>query len=157
LSGEVTHTDSTGATGTVSPGQVGVFTTGDGVDHSEFATASSTRFIQVWIAGSTGAPAYAVHDVAAREGAWTEAVSLPAGTLYVARIGTSGPSEITLPEARLRHLHIASGALLRSGMAEPLVAGDAFEVTAGEDLSPEFTISAGVPTELLLWCFDQEA
>jgi hypothetical protein len=39
-------------------------------------------------------------------------------------------------------------------MAEPLTAGDAFEVTAGDDLPPEFTISAGVSTELLLWCLD---
>lgn len=155
LSGEVTHTDSTGATGTVAPGQVGVFTTGDGVDHSEFASAAGTRFIQVWIAGSTGTPAYAVHDVAAVEGEWTESVRLDQGTLRVGHVGTAGPAEITLPEARLRHLHVASGALLRSGMAEPLTAGDAFEVTAGDDLPPEFTVSAGVPTELLLWTFDQ--
>ncbi|WP_170225289.1 pirin family protein [Nocardioides albertanoniae] len=155
LSGEVTHTDSTGTTATVAPGQLGVFASGDGVDHSEVASAAGTRFIQAWISGSTGDPTYAVRDVAAREGEWTEAVRLEQGTLWIGHVGSSGPAEITLPDARLRHLHVASGALLRSGMAEPLAAGDAYEITADEGAeSTPFTISAGVPTELLLWCFE---
>jgi len=35
-------------------------------------------------------------------------------------------------------------------LAEPLSAGDAFEVTGEHDL----TVTSGVPTQLLVWSFD---
>lgn len=150
LSGAVTHSDSTGATATLTPGQVGVFTTGDGADHSEIAAAAQTRFVQVWISGSTGEPAYETHEVASQPGVWTEVVRLSDATLSVARLGATGPEELTLPDSPRRHLYVATGALLRSSLAEPLSAGDAFELTdAGE-----VKVSAAVPTDLLLWSFD---
>ena len=51
---------------------------------------------------------------------------------------------------------MVTGALLRSSLAEPLAAGDAFEITHetptehdGRDLS----VTAAVPTQLLVWTF----
>src|SRR3569623_90121 len=57
---------------------------------------------------------------------------------------------VTVPPAARRHLFVATGALVRSSLAEPLSAGDAFEVTGEHDL----TVTAGVPTQLLVWSFD---
>ena len=42
-----------------------------------------------------------------------------------------------------------SGALTRSSLAEPLTAGDAFEITGDQDVA----VTAGVPTQLLVWSF----
>ena len=55
----------------------------------------------------------------------------------------------TLPAAPLLHAFVVSGALLRSSLAEPLSAGDAFGMTD----EPEHEVTAGVPTELLVWTF----
>ena len=55
----------------------------------------------------------------------------------------------TLPAAPLLHAYVVTGALLRSSLAEPLSAGDAFEMT--DEGAHEVT--AGVPTELLVWTF----
>ena len=41
------------------------------------------------------------------------------------------------------------GALLRSSLAEPLADGDAFRITD----QPGLEVTAGVPTELLVWTF----
>ncbi|MBO0842268.1 MAG: pirin family protein [Nocardioides sp.] len=149
LSGALTHTDSAGNNVTISPGQVGIFNTGDGVDHSEIAAAPQTRFVQVWLSESSGEPAYETRTVAAPAGEWAAAAELERATLSIATIGGEHPREIALPTAEKRHLYVASGALLRSSLAEPLSAGDAFELTdAGE-----VTVAAQVPTELLLWSF----
>jgi hypothetical protein len=44
---------------------------------------------------------------------------------------------------------VSRGALLRSSLAEPLQDGDAFLFTA----EPAHELTAGVPTELLVWQF----
>jgi hypothetical protein len=49
----------------------------------------------------------------------------------------------------LRYVFVATGALTRSSLAEPLAAGDAFEVTGDHDI----TVTAAVPTLLLAWSF----
>ena len=54
-----------------------------------------------------------------------------------------------LPAAPLLHAYVVTGALLRSSLAEPLSAGDAFEMT--DEGAHE--VAAGVPTELLVWTF----
>jgi hypothetical protein len=45
---------------------------------------------------------------------------------------------------------VATGALIRSSLAEPLAAGDAFEITGDHDV----TVTAAVPTQLLVWSFE---
>ena len=46
---------------------------------------------------------------------------------------------------------MVSGALVRSSLAEPLAAGDAFEITDGSGRGLDIT--AAVPTQLLAWSF----
>ena len=54
---------------------------------------------------------------------------------------------MTLPAAPRVHAFVATGALVRSSLAEPLQAGDAFLLT-GE---PAHEVTAGVSTDLLVW------
>ena len=50
---------------------------------------------------------------------------------------------------RLTHVFVGRGALLRSSLAEPLQDGDAFLFTD----EPAHEVTAGVPSELLVWQF----
>lgn len=148
VSGALTHTDSTGGSHTLLPGEVGVLQAGAGVEHSEVAAAPQTRFVQVWLLpdeyGAT--PAYSVAPV--ERGALVEAVR-PTGsaTLWVAQLAAG--ESVTLPRAPRLHVFVASGALLRSSLAEPLSAGDAFLMT--DESAAELTVTAGVETQLLIW------
>ena len=56
---------------------------------------------------------------------------------------------IELPATPLVHVFVATGALLRSSLAAPLAAGDAFLMTD----EPAHSVTAGVPTDLLVWTF----
>ena len=56
---------------------------------------------------------------------------------------------LTLPDEPLQHVFVATGALLRSSLAEPLSDGDAFRITE----RPGLAVTAAVPTELLVWTF----
>jgi quercetin 2,3-dioxygenase len=143
VSGALRHTDSTGSTSVVPAGSVAVLSTGDGVEHSELATDDEPcRFVQVWLRAETaGAPSYTVHEDA------TTVAPLPGAVLDVARLEPGVPH--TLPAAPLLHAYVVTGALLRSSLAEPLSAGDAFEMT--DEGAHEVT--AGVPTVLLVWTF----
>ena len=47
------------------------------------------------------------------------------------------------------HAYVASGALLRSSLAAPMEAGDAFCFVD----EPDHEVTAGVPTEILVWTF----
>ncbi|MEP9384395.1 pirin family protein [Nocardioides cheoyonin] len=157
LSGALEHRDSTGSATVLRPGSVGLLSAGSGVEHSEIASAPQTRFVQVWLAAAPGAesrpPSYAVSPVPLVDGSFVEALRVadveqgPA-VLSVARLDAG--QEVVLPEGRLRHLFVASGALLRNSLAEPLVAGDAFEIS---DERGPVAVTAGVPTQLLLWSF----
>lgn len=146
VAGALTHSDSTGGTHTLRPGEVGVLYAGSGVEHSEIAAAPQTRFVQVWLLPDEhdARPAYSVTPV---EGAGLVRAVAPTSTatLWVARLAAG--ESVTLPEAPLVHAFVASGALLRSSLAEPLAAGDAFLVSGGG----EYAVTAGVATELLIW------
>lgn len=155
VSGAVRHEDSTGAAHTLLPGEVGHLHAGSGVDHSELAAAPQTRFVQVWLrpealgtdAGPDGgpdAPSYAVHEVA--PGPLSRALVVGGAVLHVARLA---PQEtVTLPPAPLVHAYVASGALLRHSLAEPLTAGDALLL---RDEPGPVSVTAAVATELLVW------
>lgn len=160
VSGALAHTDSLGTATELGAGQVAVLTAGAGVRHSEMATdAGPARFVQVWLrpddVGAT--PGYAsVSSGAAAPGAGlvplvgegaSVGIGVAGASCAVARLAAG--EELTLPAAPRLHAYVASGALLRSSLAEPLQAGDAF-CFVGE---PEHPVTAGVPTELLVWSF----
>jgi redox-sensitive bicupin YhaK (pirin superfamily) len=152
VSGALEHTGA-GGTATVRPGEVAVLRTGAGTEHSEVAAEAQTRFVQVWLAPDTegGEASYDVTPAALVDGTLVE-VARPTSTatLSVARLGAG--ASITLPQAPRLHVFVARGALVRSSMAEPLEAGDAFRIEhedAEEDAAYELT--AAVPTELLVW------
>lgn len=141
VSGALTHTDPSGSL-TVHAGSVAVLRTGDGVEHSEVAAAPQTRFVQVWLADDAppAESSYAVVDGDVVE-------PLPGARLQVVHVAAGATG--TIPAAPLSHVYVARGALLRSSMAEPLQAGDAFRFTDAPDLE----VVAGVDTELLVWTF----
>ncbi|MFC7495407.1 MULTISPECIES: pirin family protein [unclassified Nocardioides] len=150
LSGELHHDDSAGHTGVVRPGEVQVLAAGSGVTHSEVAGPSGpTRFVQAWLTPTVedGEPAYSVAPVPLAEGSLTEAVRLGDAVFSVARL--EGGATLALPDAPLLHVYVAGGALIRSSLAEPLADGDAFRITDARDV----TVTAAVPTELLVWTF----
>ena len=155
LRGELHHHDSHGHSGVVRPGEVQVLRAGSGVTHSEVAGPSGpTRFVQAWLTPTTDdeEPAYSVAPVAIAAGALSEVVRLGDAVLSVARL--DGGEAIALPDVPLLHVYVAVGALTRSSLAEPLAEGDAFRITRAEGEPPlDATLTAAVPTELLVWSF----
>jgi redox-sensitive bicupin YhaK (pirin superfamily) len=157
LTGELEHRDSAGTAHTLRAGEVAVLSAGSGVRHSEHASsAGSARFVQVWLtpdAGS-GEPSYATQaipdgsGVVPVVGAGAPVGLGVAGASYgVARLADG--ETLTLPAASRLHVYVASGALLRSSLAEPLHDGDAFLMTD----EPDHEVTAGVATQLLVWSF----
>jgi redox-sensitive bicupin YhaK (pirin superfamily) len=151
VSGALRHTDSSGSTTVLEAGSVGVLSTGDGVDHSEHATESGPcRFIQMWLRPVEGEsePGYTARPVTLPPNQLVP-VAQPRrdAVLWAGRL--DGHGSIELPAAPLVHAFVATGALLRSSLAEPLHAGDAFLITD----EPAHTVTAGVPTDLLVWAF----
>ena len=152
LSGSLSHTDSEGHSGLVRPGAVQVLRAGSGVTHAEIAgPEGQVRFVQAWLRPSeTGTPpAYSVTPVTLTPGSLSEVVVLGSSRLLVARLGTG--DTVTLPDEPLQHAFVAGGALTRSSLAEPLADGDAFRITD----TPGLTVTAAVPTELMVWAFDR--
>jgi quercetin 2,3-dioxygenase len=155
VEGSLVHTDSLGTSATLQSGDVAVLSAGSGVRHSELASPDArARFVQVWLRpDEVGAePAYARTSTAdAQPG--TGLVTVPVdvavagATFVVARLD---PNErLTLPGGGRLHAYVATGALLRSSLAEPLQAGDAYCFVD----EPDHEVTAGVPTELLVWRF----
>lgn len=156
VAGALEHRDSSGHRTVVEAGSVAVLSAGSGVSHSEHATADGpARFIQVWLTpespkDATGTdPSYAVDrpDLPANE---LVQVASPRSDAVLSVVRLDGRSSVTLPAARRVHVFVATGALLRSSLAEPLHPGDAFLMTD----EPAHEVAAGVPTELLVWTFD---
>ncbi|MDP2772611.1 MAG: pirin family protein [Nocardioides sp.] len=151
VAGAVEHRDSSGARTVVDAGSVAVLSAGSGVSHSEHATTDGpARFIQMWLTPEvTGTdPSYAVDRVTLPPNELV-AVASPRNDSVLSVVRLDGRSSVTLPTAPRVHVFVASGALLRSSLAEPLSTGDAFLMTD----EPEHHVAAGVPTELLVWTF----
>jgi quercetin 2,3-dioxygenase len=151
VAGALRHTDSSGSTSVLEAGSVGVLSTGNGVDHSEHATESGPcRFIQMWLRPVEGEsePGYTARPVTLPPNQLVP-VAQPRldAVLWAGRL--DGHGSIELPAAPLVHAFVATGALLRSSLAEPLHAGDAYLMTD----EPAHTVTAGVPTDLLVWAF----
>lgn len=150
LSGSLTHSDSAGHSGVVRPGEVQVLRAGSGVTHAEIAgPEGQVRFVQAWLRPEeTGTPpAYSVTPAALTPGELSEVVVLGRARLLVARLETG--DTVTLPDEPLQHAFVAGGALTRSSLAEPLADGDAFRIAD----TPGLSVTAAVPTELMVWAF----
>lgn len=160
VSGALEHRDSLGTFGTLAAGEVAVLSAGAGVRHSEAAAATGqARFVQVWLtpdrAGSV--PKYARSAATdSRPGAGLVPIVGAGSGLEVGVAGAAygvarldAGERLILPVASRLHLYVASGVLLRSSMAAPLEAGDAFCFTD----EPAHQVRAGVPTEILVWTF----
>jgi redox-sensitive bicupin YhaK (pirin superfamily) len=148
LSGALEHDGPTGPE-RVEPGQVAVLRTGTGVTHSEVAAAPQTRFIQVWLdASGAEEPSYEVSTPPSAPGELVRVAEPELGAVFsVARLDTN--QVLSVPAAPLTHVFLGRGALLRSSLAEPLQDGDAFLFTD----EPAHEVTAGVPSELLVWQF----
>ncbi|GAA3550311.1 pirin family protein [Nocardioides daeguensis] len=159
VSGAVVHRDATGAEETLAAGDCAVLSAGAGVRHAEVAGPDGpARFVQVWLRPDDpdAPPGYARASVAAGPGAGLVRLVGPGGPLTVGVAGASldvvrlGAGEtVALPAAPRVHAFLTTGALLRSSLAEPLSAGDALCVSDG----PSYEVTAGVPTEILVWSF----
>ena len=151
VSGALRHTDSNGSTSVVPAGSVAVLSTGSGVEHAEVATDDGPcRFVQVWLRAveDEPEPGYRVRPVTASPGELVPiAQPRPDSVLSLARLEAGVAFEV--PAVPRLHAYVVTGALLRSSLAEPLSAGDAFEMTD----EPAHEVTAGVPTELLVWRF----
>lgn len=149
VSGAVAHSDSLGGSSVLTPGQVGHLRAGAGVTHSEVAAAPQTRFVQVWLLPGEygGRPAYSSHAV--DPSPMARALTVGGSSLHVSTLPAG--ASVTLPAGPLVHAFVATGALLRSSLAEPLAAGDAF--LAHDE--PPLTVTAAVDTTLLVWTLDQ--
>ncbi len=161
--GALVHTDETG-TSTLHAGQLAVTRAGSGTTHSEVAGDTATRFIQMWLrpgdAGAAPVRETATPDLSSPglvpvAGPSGLALGVPGATLSIAALGAR--ETLPLPAYPLVHVFVVTGALLRSSLAEPLAAGDAFEITGDDD--PEsaaraLSVTAAVPTQLLVWTFE---
>ena len=145
LEGELRHTDSTGTSGVIVPGQAQRLSAGTGVVHTEHAGPGSTRFVQLWLRPDEAGlvPTYDQRDVEPGDG-WTplaggeaEVTIASRGTEVIMGRIMSG-SRVRLPEKPRVHLFVATGAVtLESG--EPLREGDTARIVGvpGVELAGE--------------------
>jgi redox-sensitive bicupin YhaK (pirin superfamily) len=135
-------------------GELAVARAGSGITHSERADGVATRFVQAWLRPDESGGEPTRRTTSPDLGGGDLVVVADENDLGIAgatyRIGDlPAGATLTLPPAPRRYVFVASGALVRSSLAEPLSAGDAFEVTGDHDL----TLTTGVPTQLLVWSF----
>ena len=157
--GALTHTDESGTT--LQPtGELAVTRAGTGTTHSEVAAGGATRFVQMWLRpGEPGGPPARETSVPDLRGglvpvAGTTGLRLgvPGADLYLGALAAG--ETVTLPEAHRVYAFVVTGALARSSLAEPLAAGDAFEITATDPADhAHLSVTAAVPTQLLVWTF----
>lgn len=160
LSGALAHTGPEGEA-MVHPGTVQVQSAGTGIRHGEVAAEGfgPTRFVQVWLRPDQpgGEPSYGLAEVSAGEGlvqvvsghdpAAPTRIGVAGATMYVADLAAG--QRLTLGDAPLQHVFVATGALARSSLAQPLAAGDAFLVSD----QPGVEVAAAAPTQLIVWTF----
>jgi len=158
LSGALTHRDSDGRSGTVSPGTVQVMSAGSGIVHAETVEpgAGVTRFVQTWVRPDEpgGVPRYDAAPVTlgadwvpiASGSHPASATRINAGraTLWVA--APAAGTRLALPEAAYTHVFVATGAATLGD--ESLGEADAVRLTddGGDLVTTE-------PSQLLVWTF----
>jgi redox-sensitive bicupin YhaK (pirin superfamily) len=153
VSGALAHEDARGRS-VQRPGELAVTRAGTGIMHSERAADSATRFVQSWLRPDEvgGEPSRSMSTPDLGSGdlvVVADEVGLGvAGAAY--RIGElPAGATVTVPVAPMRYVFVATGALTRSSLAEPLAAGDAFEITGDHEVD----LTVAVPTQLLVWSF----
>lgn len=155
LAGVLLHTDDTGSTEELHPGDVQVMSAGAGIRHSEIADAGSgpTRFLQTWIRpDEPGLPPSRRAEHVDPGSGLTTVVGDQALT-----IGTRGASlsiarlrpgmRAGLPDAARQHAFVAVGAGRLDGQL--VGSGDAVRLTD----QPGASFEATADTELLVWSF----
>jgi redox-sensitive bicupin YhaK (pirin superfamily) len=159
VTGCLEHTDETGTTQQPA-GQLAVTNAGSSTTHSEHAAGTATRFVQMWLTPDTpgGSPRREVTTPDLSGGGWVTvagdgalALDIAGARLQIAAL--SAGQTVTLPEGPLVHVFVVSGALTRSSLAEPLAAGDAFEITRTDPGARALSVTAAMPTQLLGWTF----
>lgn len=160
--GELRHTDETG-TSALGPGELAVTRTGPGTTHSEVAGDEATRFIQMWLRPADGGagptrettrPDLSGRGLVPVAGTVGLPLDVPGAALSIAELGAG--ETLALPRQPLVHVFVVTGALHRSSLAEPLAAGDAFEISeegAADADGRDLSVTAAVPTQLLVWTF----
>jgi redox-sensitive bicupin YhaK (pirin superfamily) len=157
VTGGLEHADASGTT-RQRAGQLAVTTTGPAFVHSERATGEVTRFLQMWLtpAAPAARPRREVSTPDLSAPGWVTVagggalrLGIPGARLAIADLAAG--ESIPLPGESRAYVFVVVGALTRSSLAEPLAAGDAFEITdhAVRDLG----VTAAVPTQLLAWSF----
>jgi redox-sensitive bicupin YhaK (pirin superfamily) len=164
VTGRLEHTDSSGTTYQPA-GQLAVTTTGSSTTHAERAAGEVTRFVQMWLTpdASAGSPGRQTSTPDLTAGGWVTVAGDGALRLGIAgarlEIADLDAGEtLALPEGPRAYVFVVTGALIRSSLAQPLAAGDAFEITdRGEDgavrVRRDLAVTAAVPTQLLAWTF----
>jgi redox-sensitive bicupin YhaK (pirin superfamily) len=135
-------------------GELAIARAGTGIRHSERASGRATRFVQAWLRPDEPGGEPSRRTTTPDLGAGDLVVAADEAVLGISgaalRIGElPGGSTVVVPPAPLRYVFVVTGALTRSSLAEPLAAGDAFEVTGEHELA----LTAGVSTQLLVWSF----
>jgi quercetin 2,3-dioxygenase len=158
LSGALSHRDSEGRSGVITPGTVQVMSAGSGIVHAETVEpgAGLTRFVQTWVRPDQPGdePRYETADITDVDG-WVPVTSggdpdaatrigTRAATLWIA--SASAGSTLVLPEAASAHLFVATGAValgteLLTEADAARITGDAGNLTATDD------------SQLMLWSF----
>jgi quercetin 2,3-dioxygenase len=156
LEGALRHTDSTGRSGVLRPGDVSRTSAGAGIVHSETTEPDvRTRFVQTWLRPDEpgGASSYAVAAVG-RPSHLTEVVGPGGATGLGVRgarlhLAQAGPGELALPDAPLLHVFAADGRLMLG--ERELGPGDAARLTdeGGRTVTAETTVT------VLVWAFDR--
>jgi quercetin 2,3-dioxygenase len=157
VTGCLEHADRTGTTRQPA-GQLAVTATGPAFTHSERAAGEVTRLVQMLLVPDTpsAGPGREVTTPDLSAPGWVTAagdggldLGIAGARLDIAELAAG--ETVGLPGEQRAYVFVVSGALSRSSLAEPLAAGDAFEITdhAGRDLG----VTAAVPTQLLAWTF----
>jgi redox-sensitive bicupin YhaK (pirin superfamily) len=158
LTGELVHEDADGVV-RQPVGELAITRAGSGITHNERAGGRATRFVQAWLrpgdqgaSGHDGEPSRRTSrpDLGADDlvvVADEHDLGIPGAAYLIGDVAAG--ATVTVPVAPLRYVFVATGALTRSSLAEPLSAGDAFEITGDH----EVTVTAAVPTQLLVWSF----
>jgi hypothetical protein len=137
-------------------GELAVTRAGTGITHTERAGDGPVRFVQAWLrpgrpggepSRRTTTPDLGSGDLVLVAG--EDDLGVPGASLRIVTLAEG--ASVTVPVAPLRYVFVVTGALRRSSLAEPLAAGDAFEVTGDDPLE----VTAAVPTQLLAWAFDE--
>lgn len=157
VSGALAHEDAGGCV-VQRPGELAVTRAGAGISHRERADGGATRFVQAWLrpGEAGGEPSRRTWSPDLSGGglvtvAGEDDLGIPGAALSIADAPAGATLEV--PQAPLRYVFVATGALTRSSLAEPLSAGDAFEITGDHAVS----VTAAVPAQLLVWSFEAPA